>query len=421
MPGLTVASAMATSTRQGSREPRVVKPAPKLQSSSGLFAGRILWLPPKSEITASSAAADDSDSDSDSDSKLDEGMCNHPVVVLSPHADGGKVVYLIMTSFNSQTLESRFPGHDRASTKNRQPYLPIEPAPAHPDNGKRLRLARGAPAMRKESYVRTRPQHRIRHAVLRPYERRRGPDLFLDPDSYRELIAYAMYTPPPPHPASRAVPVSVPVPMVRERSGSYSEFVSVQRGLESGVAGTSPVTTTAAAAAGRGYVPLFTTTTTTTRDTTGPRYSRYVPAASPPQPSERDRLLLHGSSSSYGGGHPAYGHYSSPQPHSSSHPHRPPPSSPGSVTGTTVCQMLFTIAAVALSGCAVWYLVSWLIGDPKLLQHQHQHQHQSPGDAIAAAAAAAAAAQGGRGAVVSRIMTIWSRGRRGLEVLGRSW
>lgn len=96
MPGLTVASAMATSTRQGSREPRVVKPAPKLQSSSGLFAGRILWLPPKSEITASSAAADDSDSDSDSDSKLDEGMCNHPVVVLSPHADGGKVVYLIV-------------------------------------------------------------------------------------------------------------------------------------------------------------------------------------------------------------------------------------------------------------------------------------------------------------------------------------
>lgn len=94
--------------------------------------------------------------------------------------------------------------------------------------------------LKKKSYVKTKNQYNILFTSLRPYGR--GPDYNLSTKSYQDLIEYARYTPPLPHPASntvtsprRATWSDRPVlPVTRERSGSYSEFVSAQRRLENG-------------------------------------------------------------------------------------------------------------------------------------------------------------------------------------------
>ncbi|KAI1407719.1 hypothetical protein F5Y13DRAFT_174197 [Hypoxylon sp. FL1857] len=225
MPGLTVAS-VTSSVRRGPREPRETvasRPPQKLP-------GCILWLPSRDELRR-----DREDSDSD----LEEDRCNHPVVVLSPQPENGKVVYLMMTSLKGEGLE-RF----KRNPNVRLEHLPIRPCHPHPDNGILLSLEDVTLELRKKSYVKTKKQHRILLASLLPYERR-GPDYVLSRKSYQQLIQYAKFTPPAPHPASNTVsaPVRVwqndqPIPITRERRGSYSEYVASLRGLE--VASGSP-------------------------------------------------------------------------------------------------------------------------------------------------------------------------------------
>ncbi|OTA52754.1 hypothetical protein K449DRAFT_427073, partial [Hypoxylon sp. EC38] len=221
MPGLTVASAMASSGRRGSREPReTVASRPPQQ-----LAGCILWLPSKDELSR-----DREDSDSD----LEADRCNHPVVVLSPQVEGGKVVYLMMTSLKDKDLEERF----RRNPSVRLEHLPIRPCRPHPDNGILLSLEDVTLELRKKSYVKTKKQHRILLNSLLPYERK-GPEYVLSRKSYHQLIQYAKFSPPVPHPAARAVlpPGRVlpqPSPITRERRGSYSEYVASLRGLEVG-------------------------------------------------------------------------------------------------------------------------------------------------------------------------------------------
>ncbi|KAI4866030.1 hypothetical protein F4820DRAFT_418418 [Hypoxylon rubiginosum] len=208
MPGKPVTR---TSSRRGPREPRRSAP-PRLH---GQLAGCILWLPRKSEL----GSGPDSDG-------FEEDRCNHPVVVLSPQVEDGKVVYLMITSLKGMGLETRF-GHD--SSLLRLEHIPIRPCDAHPDNGMLLSLEDVTLEMRKKSYVKTRTQYRIQLHSLIPYDHH-GPDYLLSRKSYQELIEYAKFSPPPSHPASNTV-----TSPRRARSASYSEYVNALRGLEAGI------------------------------------------------------------------------------------------------------------------------------------------------------------------------------------------
>ncbi|KAI1760095.1 hypothetical protein GGR53DRAFT_523354 [Hypoxylon sp. FL1150] len=204
MPGVTYES------HRGSRDARRARP-PRLRDQ---LAGCILWLPKKSELS----------SDPESDS-FEEDRCNHPVVILSPQAEEGKVTYLMITSLKGMDLETRF-GDNRAL---RSEHLPIRPSLAHPDNGMLLNLEDLTLTMRKKSYVKTRMHYRIQLRSLKNYEYN-GPDYVLSRKSYQELIEYARFSPPPFHPASSTV-----TSPRRARSASYSEYVNSLRGLEAGL------------------------------------------------------------------------------------------------------------------------------------------------------------------------------------------
>ncbi|KAI2778336.1 hypothetical protein F4815DRAFT_246592 [Daldinia loculata] len=267
MPGVTASSVTATSVRRP-REPReIATPRPHQQ-----LAGCILWLPPKPELRE------------DCGSDVEADRCNHPVVILSPQAEDGNVVYLMITSLKGKELKTRFK-HDQ---NLRLEHIPIRPSHPHPDNGMLLSLEDVTLVLRKKSYVKTKTQYRIQIASLRPYERR-GPEYILSRKSYQELIKYAKFTPPAPHPSlntvsspSRVWGYGQPVPIARERSGSYGEYVSAQRRLES--AAVSPPRAH--------YVP-----------TTNTKPSQYVRTAAR---SEREPLLAQSSYTYSRSSYPSY-------------------------------------------------------------------------------------------------------------------
>ncbi|KAI1092030.1 hypothetical protein F5B19DRAFT_237964 [Rostrohypoxylon terebratum] len=350
MPGITVASVTAASVRRGSREPRETRTLQLPQQLPKQLAGCILWLPRKEELP---------NNREECDSDLEEDRCNHPVVVLSPHLEDGRVVYLMMTSLNGKSLEMRF----MTQPNVRREHLPIRPCDPHPDNGILLSLEDVALQLRKRSYVKTKDQHRIRLSSLRPYDRN-NPDYILSKKSYQELIQHARYTPPAPHPASHAVHTSPAlsssarrtqqttptIPRTRERSGSYSEYVSALRGLESP---TSPPRAQ--------YNPITSPTPI--------RYTRTV------IPNERDPLLpSHGyarsSYTTYPGSYPGTYSFHSPNTHPAygyrpaSHAGYRGPEPPRPFDWATFWKRLGKLFLVAVAfGCAygTYRLLGWVI------------------------------------------------------------
>ncbi|KAI1499909.1 hypothetical protein F5X99DRAFT_262858 [Biscogniauxia marginata] len=175
MPGVTISP-----TPRGHREPDDYHPH---------LAGCIKWLPPKEELKIA-------------DKSIEDGGYNHPIVILSPQPQDGKVTMLIMTSFRGLDLKTKFQNNLRL----RDAYLPIEPCEAHPDNGILLRLRDRS--LRKNSYVNTQTQCSILLTSLRPYERQ-SPDYFLSSDSYRELAGHAKFIAPVPHPRAGSITSSL--------------------------------------------------------------------------------------------------------------------------------------------------------------------------------------------------------------------
>ncbi|KAI1102705.1 hypothetical protein F4804DRAFT_312292 [Jackrogersella minutella] len=285
MPGRTTSSVAATSVRRGPREPsRATVSRPPHQ-----LAGCILWLPRKEDIRG---RCEDVDSD------LEEDRCNHPVVVLSPQVEDGKVVYLMMTSLGGKDLMRRF-----REPKARLEHLPIRPCKAHPDNNILLSLEDVTQVLRKKSYVKTNKPHCITLSSLHSYNRS-GPEPVLSRKSYHELIQYAKFSPPTPHPSSNTVSspgrVRWPeqaIPITRERRGSYGEYVSALRGLE--VGGASPPRVQ--------NVPV-TTSTNPVRYTRPAVRSEQAPLLPPPNRYSRYPYASPPGSypSSYTGGHPLY-------------------------------------------------------------------------------------------------------------------
>ncbi|KAI0398993.1 hypothetical protein F4802DRAFT_591332 [Xylaria palmicola] len=134
------------------------------------LAGCIKWLPRKEELVPA-------------DLNIDEGCCNHPIVILSTRPVNGWVDFLTITSLGGVDLKTKYP--DRVPI--RLAHLPIVPSEAHPDNGVLLVLADTAHPLKKKSYVNTKNKRSIRLASLRPYHRQ-GPDIFLAKKSYKLLV-----------------------------------------------------------------------------------------------------------------------------------------------------------------------------------------------------------------------------------------
>ncbi|KAJ3580270.1 hypothetical protein NPX13_g303 [Xylaria arbuscula] len=135
-----------------------------------------MWLPSKEELVPT-------------DTEIDDGCCNHPVVVLSTVPRAAKVDILIITSLGGLDLEAKYPNRPSA----RQDHLPIAPSKAHPDNGKLLFLKDPSYELRKRSYVKTKNRHTILLASLQPYNRH-GPEVFLSRQSYKVLVRHIQYS-----------------------------------------------------------------------------------------------------------------------------------------------------------------------------------------------------------------------------------
>ncbi|KAI1633525.1 hypothetical protein F4809DRAFT_583012 [Biscogniauxia mediterranea] len=179
------------------------------------LAGCIKWLPPKDELSSVPKG-------------FDEGGLNHPVVVLSPKSQNGKVTILIMTSFGGVDLKTKH----ASSHKKRIEYLPVKPCDPHPDNGILLELRNHPSGMPRKTYVHTTDSRLIRLDMLRVFKPQ-GVELSLSPESYRQLADYAKFDAPAPRPQTISVPAPVPAatapPRTPTRAATWAPAASSQR------------------------------------------------------------------------------------------------------------------------------------------------------------------------------------------------
>lgn len=97
-----------------------------------------------------------------------------------------------MTSLGETDLLRRFPHDEQA----RQQYLPIHPAPRHPDNKTLLRLSsRSTEELVKKSYVATERVRRAGLEDLQEYWTQSRARLYLSRASYGKLVDYVGYAP----------------------------------------------------------------------------------------------------------------------------------------------------------------------------------------------------------------------------------
>ncbi|RFN41757.1 glycosyl hydrolase [Fusarium flagelliforme] len=111
---------------------------------------------------------------------IENGIFNHPVVILSREIYRGKVAIFVVRSFDNTPIERRH--HDPV---RRQSYLPIHPA-THPDT-RRILIAAHGKTMKKQSYVNTKNIYEIPFIALRPCWR--DGDLHLEKESVRLLAS----------------------------------------------------------------------------------------------------------------------------------------------------------------------------------------------------------------------------------------
>ncbi|KAI0602039.1 hypothetical protein F4775DRAFT_297015 [Biscogniauxia sp. FL1348] len=217
------------------------------------LAGSIKWLPTKDALSSVPEG-------------FDEGGFDHPVVILSPKSQGGKVIILIMTSFGGVELKTKH----ASNRKKRIEYLPIEPCDPHPDNGILLKLRSHSPGMWKKTYVHTTDLRTIRLDLLRACERQ-GVELSLSPESYRQLADYAKFhaTAPRPQTVSVSVPATPP-PRTPTRAATWAPTAPPSQ----------RTTTPPPPSVRRGSAAAV------------PRADRVAPRGLPPLPQQRQRQQL---------------------------------------------------------------------------------------------------------------------------------
>ncbi|KAK3947520.1 hypothetical protein QBC32DRAFT_374232 [Pseudoneurospora amorphoporcata] len=169
------------------------------------LAAQIRWLPKREEILEHSPEQIPSGLDSDA--------FGHPVLIVTKGLDEkGRVSVLLMTSFDNRDILKKFPGRDQR--RNREPYWPIKPTPAHPDTPGKLFELKDNRLMDKEySYVNSQSSYSICYDILEPYKPEYPEDIWaLEEKSFEKLTGGRDYekfhskawrtgreeTPPPP-------------------------------------------------------------------------------------------------------------------------------------------------------------------------------------------------------------------------------
>ncbi|KAL1612441.1 hypothetical protein SLS60_000668 [Paraconiothyrium brasiliense] len=151
--------------------------------------GRVFWLPPHEELPPRAVRR------AHGKGAVEEGIYNHPIVVVSRPAEEPQVVHFhivshslrwfrgnIMltnaqvTSFQGKRLREIYSKDNEFHVSRRSWYLPISPSPTHPDAGSKkmqkrfptLELQHGA-TLRWDSYVNIRHVYKIDWTLLKPY------------------------------------------------------------------------------------------------------------------------------------------------------------------------------------------------------------------------------------------------------------
>lgn len=151
----------------------------KRVESEEVVQGRILWLPQKHELPQKAVRR------AHGKGAVEEGIYNHPIVIISRPADEDNIVHFhLITSFQGKRLDEIYGKPNEFHASRRSWYLPVYPAPEHPDalskkSKKRfptLDLAEGA-VLRWDSYVNLRHVYKIDWTLLRPYSNPDTPNI----------------------------------------------------------------------------------------------------------------------------------------------------------------------------------------------------------------------------------------------------
>jgi hypothetical protein len=245
--------------------------------------GRVFWLPPIEELPPRAVRR------AHGKGAIEEGIYNHPVLVLSRPLDENHVIHFHIvslskpfhgiqclpsgqiTSFQGKRLHEIYSKSNEFHASRRSWYLPISPSPDHPDASSKktrkrfptLELAGGA-TLRWDSYVNLRHVYKIEWTHLRAYSNPDTPErsvFCFDRDTMVRLLAKTKtltnYEPGPQHQHRRspAPPLVISIrgipenhgdrdPRVREREmepqspKSWSDASSV---ISSEYSGRSPI------------------------------------------------------------------------------------------------------------------------------------------------------------------------------------
>ncbi|KAH7389334.1 hypothetical protein DE146DRAFT_160349 [Phaeosphaeria sp. MPI-PUGE-AT-0046c] len=133
--------------------------------------GRVLWLPAKEDLPERAVRR------AHGKGAIEEGIFNHPVVVVSRPAEESNVIHFnLITSLQGRRLDQLYNKSNEFHASRRSWYLPIFPTPDHPDalskkTKKRfptLELA-NQETLRWDSYVNIRHVYKIDLSLMRPY------------------------------------------------------------------------------------------------------------------------------------------------------------------------------------------------------------------------------------------------------------
>ncbi|KAF2794917.1 hypothetical protein K505DRAFT_241024 [Melanomma pulvis-pyrius CBS 109.77] len=234
-------SAESYSPYSGSRSPPKSPPRPHKRSSCQLdgkcveeddvVQGRIFWLPPKAELPEKAVRR------AHGKGVVEEGIYNHPVVVVSRPADERNVVHFhLITSFQGKKLHEIYSKNNEFHASRRSWYLPIYPTPEHPDaNSKKakkryptLALDNSA-VLRWDSYVNLRHVYKIEWSYLRPYANPDTPnnlDYRFERESLIRMLAKGKLLTTYETGTQYQGPISLQIPVNQSRSLEYGEFQS---------------------------------------------------------------------------------------------------------------------------------------------------------------------------------------------------
>jgi hypothetical protein len=208
--------------------------------------GRVFWLPPLDELPPRAVRR------AHGKGAIEEGIYNHPVLVVSRPSDENQVIHFHIvshlicsygstslttlkqiTSFQGKRLHEIYSKPNEFHASRRSWYLPISPSPDHPDADSKktrkrfptLSLAEEA-TLRWDSYVNLRHVYKIEWSYLRAYSNPDTPErslFYFDRDVMVRLLAKTKtltnYEPGPQHQyrRSKSLPLQIPVRNIHEQ------------------------------------------------------------------------------------------------------------------------------------------------------------------------------------------------------------